>query len=329
MDDFEKELKEDFLQEATDLIDEFEQVFLDLEDDQSPEVLDKMFRFAHNLKGTSRAVGFGEVAEFTHEVENLILKLKEGEVSINPAIVSLLLNCNDHIGHMINTLKDDMDATFESGSIISQLTSAINGELSSDSVGESSVCTSESNLEEEAPEPISTVEIATQENTTHSEEDAIDEDSFSEDDVELLKALDGAMDAIAEDNSETPQSPEPAVEVPDVLDNKEELKADSADFKNESSKEAEGKKVEATENVVPLPPKKEDWDPSEKKKKATKAKKKLSEDEYIKVALQKVERLNNYVGELILLQTVLEQRRFIEIRDELSNKSISQLGENF
>ena len=74
MDELEKELKEDFLEEATDLMEEFEQVFLDLEQDSSPEVLDKIFRFAHNLKGTSRAVVFGQVAEFTHELENLILK---------------------------------------------------------------------------------------------------------------------------------------------------------------------------------------------------------------------------------------------------------------
>ena len=78
MEDFEKELKLDFLEEATQLLENTEQAFLQLEDDlHNKELIDEIFRFAHNLKGTSRAVGFGVVAEFTHEVENLILKIKQ------------------------------------------------------------------------------------------------------------------------------------------------------------------------------------------------------------------------------------------------------------
>ena len=81
MNEFEKEVKMDFLVEATQLLNDAEQAFLALESDKNNMgLMNEIFRLAHNLKGTSRAVGFGQVAEFTHEWENLILKLKENEI---------------------------------------------------------------------------------------------------------------------------------------------------------------------------------------------------------------------------------------------------------
>ena len=63
MDDFEKEVKLDFLTEALQLLDDSEQAFLALEGDKNnAELMNQIFRLAHNLKGTSRAVGFGDVA---------------------------------------------------------------------------------------------------------------------------------------------------------------------------------------------------------------------------------------------------------------------------
>ena len=95
MEDFEKELKLDFLEEATQLLENTEQAFLQIENDlHNKELIDEIFRFAHNLKGTSRAVGFGVVAEFTHEVENLILKIKQDELEINELSLEEFHDCD-------------------------------------------------------------------------------------------------------------------------------------------------------------------------------------------------------------------------------------------
>lgn len=51
-----------------------------------------------------------------------------------------------------------------------------------------------------------------------------------------------------------------------------------------------------------------------------------TKDESIRVALSKVEMLNNYVGELVILQTVLNQRGQHHLEDELMKKSLHQLG---
>lgn len=64
MDDFELELKTEFINEALMNLEDAESSFMELEGAAEPKaLLDKIFRLAHNLKGGSRAVGLADVAE--------------------------------------------------------------------------------------------------------------------------------------------------------------------------------------------------------------------------------------------------------------------------
>lgn len=130
MDDFEKELKQGFLEEAGQAIDDVEQAFLSLEsnpDDRA--VLDKIFRLAHNLKGSSRAVGFDAMGKFTHDFESLLLKVKEGQLKASPEIINLLLRCNDHLKQWVDTLRSDLGADYNSDELLQEVQAALNGEL--------------------------------------------------------------------------------------------------------------------------------------------------------------------------------------------------------
>ena len=126
MDDFEEELIADFFVEATQLIDASEQAFLALERDKNnSDLINEIFRLAHTIKGSSRAVSFGEVAEFTHEVENLIMQLQKKRLEITSAVITLLLECNDHVRVMIDTLKVDRDAKFNSTALTAKIKQAL------------------------------------------------------------------------------------------------------------------------------------------------------------------------------------------------------------
>lgn len=138
MDDFELELKMGFLDEASQSLGEVEQCFLSLESDpENEENLNKIFRLAHNLKGSSKAVGFDEMGEFTHEFETFILKIKNKQMPCTPKVVTFLLKCNDHILNMVNGLKENLNATFNSHTLIDEMKqvteAAQNGTLESDS----------------------------------------------------------------------------------------------------------------------------------------------------------------------------------------------------
>lgn len=128
MDELELELKQGFLEEAAQLLGDTEQCFLDLEGAQDPApLLEKIFRLAHNLKGSARAVGFGEMGEFTHQLESLLLKLKNKELPIHGSTVSLLLSCNDHLRRWVEVLQKDLGASFPSQDLLNSIREHLEG----------------------------------------------------------------------------------------------------------------------------------------------------------------------------------------------------------
>lgn len=131
MDDLELELKKDFIDEALLNLEEAENAFMELEGSPNPiPLLEQIFRLAHNLKGGSRAVGFGDVAEFTHELENLVLKIQKSEVNLTSEMVTTLLKSNDRLVEMLTQLKSDMNAQFQNGDLIAELKAWIEGRVS-------------------------------------------------------------------------------------------------------------------------------------------------------------------------------------------------------
>lgn len=126
MDDFEKELMLDFFAEANQLIDSNEQALLRLEKEKTnTDLINEIFRLAHTLKGSARAVGLGEVAVFTHEIENLIMQLQKGKLSVSSNLVTLLLECNDHARLMIEGLTQDHEAKFDSTKLLAAIKAAL------------------------------------------------------------------------------------------------------------------------------------------------------------------------------------------------------------
>jgi two-component system chemotaxis sensor kinase CheA len=277
MDEFEKEVKLDFLAEAIQLLDDAEQAFLALEGDKhNAELMNQIFRLAHNLKGTSRAVGFGDVAEFTHEFENLILKIKEGSVEITDQVVSLLLECNDHVSLMIKMLNMDLDSKFDSKEIISKIHLALKGELADHS-------------------PL----VETSFSASEEGEDTFTADSISAEDIALLENFEKGLES-------------PMASISSMSAGQKEDRAASF-FPSEISRPVAN---EATAKVE---------SGGSDHKKNTASDKKGAEDDSIRVSLSRVEFLNNVVGELVIIQTVLNQHRD-EVTNPLMLKSLSHLA---
>ena len=87
-----------FISEAQEQIEGIELLLLQLEDDPSDRnVLDALFRCAHTVKGSAGIFGLDRVVAFTHHVETLLDRMREGEVMLTPELSTLLLQCNDQI----------------------------------------------------------------------------------------------------------------------------------------------------------------------------------------------------------------------------------------
>lgn len=109
-DELAQELRELFLTEAGDLLDQTEGQFLNLE--KYPEdmsIVESLFRFFHNMKGSSKAVGMDSFSEFTHHVENLLVQIKKKEMPVNAEVISILLDCCDRLKNNLTMLREGLD----------------------------------------------------------------------------------------------------------------------------------------------------------------------------------------------------------------------------
>src|ERR1017187_322801 len=89
---------ETFLQEAEELLAEIEQSALSLgSGERSEETINQLFRAFHTIKGSGAMCGLDAVAGFTHHVESLLDKVREGAVPVSPALTGLVLQARDHI----------------------------------------------------------------------------------------------------------------------------------------------------------------------------------------------------------------------------------------
>ncbi len=100
------QFQEAFFEEAGDHLAIVEEGLLALE--QYPEDLDllnKIFRSAHSIKGTSGMFGFTAVAQFTHKMETLLDLLRNGQKVVTPQIADLLLKSTDCLKMLIDAVK--------------------------------------------------------------------------------------------------------------------------------------------------------------------------------------------------------------------------------
>jgi two-component system chemotaxis sensor kinase CheA len=100
------EFQEAFFEEAGDHLAVVEEGLLALE--QHPEDLDllnKIFRSAHSIKGTSGMFGFNAVAQFTHKMETLLDLLRNGQKVVTPIIADLLLKSTDCLKTLVEAAK--------------------------------------------------------------------------------------------------------------------------------------------------------------------------------------------------------------------------------
>ncbi len=167
--EFENSMKSAFLEEAAQLLTDAEQCFLVLEKDPNDRSnLERLFRLAHNLKGSSRAVGFEILSHFTHELENLLLPVKKGELAATSRLIDLLLRCNDHLIAYVEALRENPDSVVDSSELLNEMTRFRN-DPQSDTPPLEPQAESIEVTPEDAPVP---VELAAQEFETESPKEA-------------------------------------------------------------------------------------------------------------------------------------------------------------
>jgi two-component system chemotaxis sensor kinase CheA len=89
-------LKEIFKSEVDELVEDSEEVLLALENDvENVDLINEVFRIFHSIKGSAGVVGFSDMAHFSHGVENVLDRVRQGELKISKNLISLVLESID------------------------------------------------------------------------------------------------------------------------------------------------------------------------------------------------------------------------------------------
>jgi len=95
-----------FLVESEEGLEVMEQALVQMESTPSdPELLPKIFRVAHSLKGNATSLGLSELAGFAHVVEDLLDVFREQQALPSADLISLLLKAVDELRAMVSTAK--------------------------------------------------------------------------------------------------------------------------------------------------------------------------------------------------------------------------------
>ena len=101
------ELIKVFIEESEDEIRELEAGLIRLEEDREDEdTINRVFRAAHTIKGSAGLVGFENISNFTHTIENILDRIRKKDLPITNKLISTLLASVDLLKRMIAAASD-------------------------------------------------------------------------------------------------------------------------------------------------------------------------------------------------------------------------------
>jgi two-component system chemotaxis sensor kinase CheA len=108
MSDEMQEILNDFLTESNEMLEVLDQRFVTLESDpNNTDLLNEIFRAMHSMKGSAGFLGFNHLVNVAHRGENILNKLRQGDMAVSPTIISVILETID----VIKAIMADIRAT--------------------------------------------------------------------------------------------------------------------------------------------------------------------------------------------------------------------------
>ncbi|MBD7909870.1 MULTISPECIES: chemotaxis protein CheA [Clostridium] len=122
-----------FLEESMENLQTLNESLLDLEQDPNDvDKLNEIFRVAHTIKGMAATMGFSDIAELTHKMEDVLSKFREGELKVTQEVVTVLFDCLDTLEKMVTNVEEGIDEQVDIEPIIKALNSISQNEESNE-----------------------------------------------------------------------------------------------------------------------------------------------------------------------------------------------------
>lgn len=121
-----------FLEESLEYLQSLNENILELEkkpDDK--DTINAIFRVAHTLKGMAGSMGYTDIAELTHNMENIFDKFKNDKLMVTTDVITVLFKCLDALEKMIGNIQNGSEEVVETSDLINILKKIESGTLES------------------------------------------------------------------------------------------------------------------------------------------------------------------------------------------------------
>ncbi|MFA8437483.1 chemotaxis protein CheW [Pueribacillus sp. YX66] len=314
-----------FLDESREHLQAVNDYLLDLE--KNPNELayvNEIFRSAHTLKGMAATMGYEDIANLTHKMENVLDRIRNEELSVTSHLLDVLLNAVEALESMVALISTGGDGQQDVSHLISMLNEIENG--NNDGVANSSV----DREDVSASLQLNEFERAVIEESKEQGFQPLHITVYLEEDCLLKAARTFMVFEVLEKLGEVIKS-EPPVEKLEEENFEDRFtlvfltKENQEDIQKKIMKVSEIKKVEVSilENKKEDPQPKEETPKLEKKQKApVQSKMNMQSSKTIRVNIERLDQLMNLFEEL-----VIDRGRLEEISKELQVKELSETVE--
>ncbi len=165
-----REIVNDFILETEELLSGLDQDLVELEKTpDDPDLLNKIFRSVHTIKGAAGFLGFSQMVELVHHAEDVLNKLRHGELKVTPKINDAILKSADIIKLLLTDIKNNDIKDIDLSGILAELTNILS-EKKIDTIP----AKEESKKEEAAPKKLGEILVEEQVVTEEQLEEALE-----------------------------------------------------------------------------------------------------------------------------------------------------------
>lgn len=108
------EIFESFIVETKETLEKLDLDLVKLESTpEDTDLLNEIFRSFHTVKGTSGFLGLVKMQELTHRLEDILNKLRKGEVKLNSAIMDGILSGYDALSELLVIVEENKNEEFD------------------------------------------------------------------------------------------------------------------------------------------------------------------------------------------------------------------------
>lgn len=124
------ELVKEFLDETKELLENIDNDLVSLEaDPQNQDLLNRIFRAVHTIKGTSSFLGFEQLVELGHATEDVLHMLRNGERVVIPEVMDILLEATDKLKTLVQQIQEEKVQSIDLTNILKDLKRILSGDI--------------------------------------------------------------------------------------------------------------------------------------------------------------------------------------------------------